>query len=143
PDQIALEVEQVRLDVQGLDPERGIRPDADRGGAPGAVDERPARVDPPAREQQTRTRPEVRGREAEAVTPARAAHHGAVQEEPAAERDAGPLEIALRERVPDRGRRDAPPLDLDELHPFCGEPERRSPLDQQLDGPRGLVTEGE
>ena len=62
---VALVVEQERLGVQRLGPERGVRPDVDRRQVPLPPMLGHARVDPLPGEQQARPRPEVGGGEPE------------------------------------------------------------------------------
>ena len=67
----------------------------------------------------------------------------AVQDEASAQRGARPLEVAGRERIADRRRRDPRAVHIDELHALRGEPERRAQLRQVVDRAGGAVAERE
>src|SRR3990172_1172763 len=99
---LAVEVQEVGLDVQGFGAEGGVRPNADRGDVRRAVDLGPPRVDASAGQEQTGPGPQVRGGEPEVVAAAGTAHHGAVEHEPAPQRDPWPLEVAPRQGIAHR-----------------------------------------
>src|SRR5581483_2177380 len=141
PDQVAIEVQQVSLDVERLGPERRIGAHVDRGRTLEPVDARPPGVDASAGQEQPRPGAEVGGRVPQPLPPSRALDDPAVQHEPASERPARPLQVSPGERLADGGRGHPAPVDLEQLDALRGEPPRRPLLDQPVDGPPRPVAE--
>ena len=128
----------------GSTPNVGFVPDVDRRGylepSNSSAD---ARVDPLAREQEPRPRPEVRGRVPEALAAAGARDDLAVDDVPPSERDARPREVALAQRGPDRGGRHDATVDRERLHLVRGHAERFADLAEGRDRAGGAVPERE
>src|ERR671911_2719431 len=131
------------LHVEWFRAERRIRSDVDSGYMAFAVEPDRARVDALAGEQQSRPRLQIGRRIAKPATPTRAAHDGSVQDESSTQRDARPLEVAARERLSDRRRRDGALARLLNLDRVRTEPESLPLRRQRREGAQRLVPERE
>ena len=131
------------LHVERFDAERGVRPHVERRPVSATSVLGHARVDPLPRKEQARPRPQVgRGVPEIAAAPV-AGDDLALQDEPAAEGDGRPVEIARSQGFPDGCRRHGAFLDPLQGNRLGGEPERRTERREGIHRPLSLEAERE
>src|SRR5918999_1850889 len=140
---VSPEVQEVGFEMERFMPEGRVRADVDRRLPPSTGDPGPPGVHAAGREQQSLRRPEVCRRKPQTLPPPGAGNHRTFDGVPPAEGPRRPVEIALRQGLPDRGGGHSTAVEREQAHPLDGKPAGRPKVGEPPEVPRRLVAEGE